>query len=131
MNICIYTYEYMCVYVCIWNIEMYMYTYIHKFTAQTCACKTPQPPSAKFARNCNTLQLTLLVCILNCFAEILLQHTSTHCNTLQHAATRYNTLQHAATHCSTVPLQRTLLVSSLNCLLQILLQHTVAYCNTP
>ena len=92
----------MCVYVCIWNIEMYMYTYIHKYTAQTCACEPSQPPSAKFARNCINLQLTLLVCILNCFAEILcntLQHTATRCNTLQHATTRCNTLQHTAAQC--------------------------------
>ena len=44
----------------------------------------------------------------------LLQHTTTHCNTLQHTATHCNTLQHTATHGNTLQHTGT---------------HAVRYCN--
>ena len=51
----------------------------------------------------------------------ILQHTTTHCNTLQHTARHCSTLQHTAAHCST--LQPT--ATDFNTL-----QHTATHYNT-
>jgi len=50
----------------------------------------------------DTLQLTLARCNTRTESrECMLQHITTHHNTLWHTATHCNTLQHTATHCNT------------------------------
>ena len=74
--------------------------------------------------------------------KIILQHTTTHCNTLQYTASRYKTrIRHTATHCNTLQQAAThwykLLYTAAHYItLQhtaahyITLQHTAAHCST-
>ena len=84
-------------------------------------------------------------------ADLCIDHTATHCNTLQHIATHCSTLQHTATHCNTLQhfyntlhhaehfttFQNTLKLSATLCnTLQHIaphcttLRHTTTYCTT-
>jgi len=74
----------------------------------------------------------VLTCVYELYVStVLLQHSSTPCNTLQHTATHCNTLQHTATHRRTLQTKESLpkcrRCSARHC---DIMKHAATHCNT-